>query len=64
MRGEAALKARIPKEGKKIAAISPYDKSMAEAHMVDAFHNAPEERDLPCIGDLLQHTHKGNFYIK
>lgn len=62
MRGEAALKARLPKEAaKKNAAISPYDKGMAEAHMVAAFHSEAEEHNPPCIGDLLQYTRKGKF---
>ncbi|KAM7531097.1 hypothetical protein LguiB_034507 [Lonicera macranthoides] len=60
LRGEAALKARLPKEAaKKNAAISPYDKGMAEAHMVAAFHSEAEEHNPPCIGDLLQYTCKG-----
>ncbi|KAM7525555.1 hypothetical protein LguiA_015457 [Lonicera macranthoides] len=63
LRGEAALKARLPKEAaKKNAAISPYDKGMAEAHMVAAFHSEAEEHNPPCIGDLLQYTCKGVVY--
>ncbi|KAL6986005.1 hypothetical protein U1Q18_019373 [Sarracenia purpurea var. burkii] len=59
LRGEAALKARLPKEAKKNATISPYDKGMVEAQRVAAFHSAMEEQDPPCIGDLLQHKKKG-----
>ncbi|KAK3039495.1 hypothetical protein RJ639_028077 [Escallonia herrerae] len=59
LRGEAALRARQPKDAKKNAAISPCDKGMAEAQMLAAFHTETEERDPPCIGDLLQHTRKG-----
>ncbi|KAI8554331.1 hypothetical protein RHMOL_Rhmol05G0090300 [Rhododendron molle] len=59
MRGEAALKVRFPKEAKKNAAISPYDKGMAESHRVANFYSEIEEQDPPFIGDLLQHTRKG-----
>ncbi|KAF7126715.1 hypothetical protein RHSIM_Rhsim11G0023800 [Rhododendron simsii] len=59
LRGEAALKARLPKEAKKNAAISPYDKGMAESHRVPNFYSEIEEQDPPFIGDLLQHTRKG-----
>ncbi|KAI8530604.1 hypothetical protein RHMOL_Rhmol11G0072100 [Rhododendron molle] len=59
LRGEAALKARLPKEAKKDAAISPYDKGMAESHRVANFYSEIEEQDPPFIGDLLQHTQKG-----
>ncbi|PSS11541.1 VAN3-binding protein [Actinidia chinensis var. chinensis] len=59
LRGEAALKARLPKDAKKNAAISPCDKGMAEAQRVAAFHNSMEEQDPPCVGDLLQDTPKG-----
>ena len=61
LRGEATLKARLPKEAKKNAAISPCDKGMTEAQRVAAFHNSMEEQDPPCVGDLLQHTPKGNL---
>ena len=61
LRGEAALKARFPKEAKKNAAISPCDKGMAEAQRVAPFHNEMEEQDPPCVGDLLQDTPKGNL---
>lgn len=64
MRGEAALKERASKDGNKIAAISPYDKNMTEARVFDALHNESDERDPPCIGDLLQYTCKGKFFIK
>uniref|UniRef100_A0A5B6Z557 PH domain-containing protein n=1 Tax=Davidia involucrata TaxID=16924 RepID=A0A5B6Z557_DAVIN len=59
LRGEAALKARLPKEAKTNAAVSPYDKCMSETHWAAAFHGEIEEQDLPCIGDLLQYTRKG-----
>ncbi|XP_058191520.1 VAN3-binding protein isoform X1 [Rhododendron vialii] len=59
LRGEAALKARLPKEAKKNAAISPYDKGMAESHRVANFYSEIEEQDPRFIGDLLQHTRKG-----
>ncbi|KAA8522215.1 hypothetical protein F0562_012888 [Nyssa sinensis] len=59
LRGEAALKARLPKEPRKSAAISPYDKVISEGHWSAAFHGEIEEQELPCISDLLQYTRKG-----
>lgn len=61
LRGEAALKARVPKEAKKNATIIPYDKGMAEAPRVPSFHSEMEqENPAPAhIGDLLQHAQKG-----
>ncbi|XWS49120.1 hypothetical protein CRYUN_Cryun13aG0136400 [Craigia yunnanensis] len=59
LRGEAALKARLPKEAKKNAAISPYERSMSEAHWSAAFHTQTKEQNPPCEGELLQHTRKG-----
>ncbi|XWS49723.1 hypothetical protein CRYUN_Cryun12cG0027500 [Craigia yunnanensis] len=59
LRGEAALKARLPKEAKKNAAISPYERSMTEAHWSAAFHTQMKEQNPPCEGELLQHTRKG-----
>ncbi|KAM5572952.1 VAN3-binding protein [Rosa sericea] len=59
LRGEAALKARLPKEPKKNAAISPYDRGMAEITSPSAFHSHVEEQDGPCDGDLLQLMGKG-----
>ncbi|KAE8678022.1 3-hydroxyisobutyryl-CoA hydrolase-like protein 1 [Hibiscus syriacus] len=58
LRGEAALKARLPKEAKKNAAISPYERSLAETHWASDFH-APMDQNPPCQGELLQHTRKG-----
>ncbi|XP_022737502.1 VAN3-binding protein-like isoform X2 [Durio zibethinus] len=59
LRGEAALKARLPKEAKKNAAISPYERSMAETNWPAAFHTQTKEQNPPCAGKLLQHTRKG-----
>ncbi|GMJ04838.1 FORKED-LIKE5 [Hibiscus trionum] len=56
LRGEAALKARLPKEAKKNAAISPYEKSLAETHWAAGFHTQMKP---PCQGEVLQHTRKG-----
>ncbi|KAL1826391.1 hypothetical protein ACET3Z_004803 [Daucus carota] len=64
LRGEAALKARAPKEGKKTAAISPYDRNVPEARVIDDLGDESQGRDPPCIGDLLQHTCKGVFRWK
>lgn len=74
LRGEAALRSRLPKEPKRNAAITPCDKSMSEAHSFSAAAFPKEsvvtETTPPCIGDLLQHTRKGvlrwkhvSFYI-
>lgn len=66
LRGEAALKSRLPKEPKRNAAIIPCDKTMAETAAA-AFPKqqllVEEENDPPCIGDLLQHTRKGKFFL-
>ncbi|XVF51767.1 hypothetical protein PTKIN_Ptkin04bG0211000 [Pterospermum kingtungense] len=59
LRGEAALRARLPKEAKKNAAISPYERSMTEAHWAAVFNTQMKEQNPPCEGDLLQHTRKG-----
>ncbi|KAK2649021.1 hypothetical protein Ddye_016510 [Dipteronia dyeriana] len=59
LRGEAALKARLPKEARKNASISPYERSIAETHWPAAFHSQLEEQDPPCVGELLQQTRKG-----
>lgn len=62
LRGEAALKARLPKEARKNAAISPYDKGMAETNPGAAFvSQMDQEHDSLCVGELFQLTRKGNF---
>ncbi|RDX89170.1 VAN3-binding protein, partial [Mucuna pruriens] len=59
LRAEAALTARLPKEAKKNASISPYDKVIAETHWLRPFDDHMLERHPPCLGDLLQLTEKG-----
>ncbi|GKU95573.1 hypothetical protein SLEP1_g8913 [Rubroshorea leprosula] len=62
LRGEAALKSRLPKEARKNAAISPYERSIAEAQWsaaAAAFHTQIKEQNPPCEGELLQLTQKG-----
>ncbi|KAK8516323.1 hypothetical protein V6N13_047028 [Hibiscus sabdariffa] len=59
LRGEAALKARLPKEAKKNAAISPYERSLTETHWSADFHAQMKDQNPPCQGELLQHTRKG-----
>ncbi|GMI63980.1 FORKED-LIKE5 [Hibiscus trionum] len=59
LRGEAALKARLPKEAKKNAAISPYERSLTETHWAAGFHAQMKDLNPPCQGELLQHTRKG-----
>ncbi|KZV37258.1 1-phosphatidylinositol-4,5-bisphosphate phosphodiesterase delta-1 [Dorcoceras hygrometricum] len=58
LRGEAALKARLPQEAKRSATISPYDKGMLDAH------RKMQEEYIPCEGDLLQHTQQGGLKWK
>lgn len=61
LRGEAALKARFPKEAKKNASISPYDRGIAETHCSPPASECQmfDENHSPCEGDLLQVTEKG-----
>lgn len=58
LRGKAALnlKQAVYKKERRLQACS-IDTSMTsivEAHMIAVFHIETEERDPPCIGDLLQ----------
>ncbi|KAI9076560.1 hypothetical protein K1719_041546 [Acacia pycnantha] len=64
LRGEAALKARLPKEAKKNASISPYDRGIPETHLFPAFDSPVWERPPPCVGDLLLLTRKGALQWK
>ncbi|GLT73985.1 hypothetical protein SLA2020_458090 [Shorea laevis] len=64
LRGEAALKARLPKEARRNAAISPYERSITEvrwsaAAAAAAFYSQIKELNPPCEGELLQQTQKG-----
>ncbi|XVF52601.1 hypothetical protein PTKIN_Ptkin05aG0031400 [Pterospermum kingtungense] len=60
LRGEAALKSRLPKEAKKNAAISPYERRITEAHWSAAFRTQiKDQNNPPCEGELLQNTRKG-----
>lgn len=65
LRGEAALRSRLPKDARKNAAISPCERSMAEANLATAaayLQNHTKEQNPLCEGDLLlQHTQKGKF---
>ncbi|XP_056161799.1 VAN3-binding protein-like isoform X2 [Syzygium oleosum] len=64
LRGEAALKVRRQNEVKRNAAISPYDKGMAETHTIMTLRSHIEESSTPCEGELWQHTTKGLFQMK
>ncbi|KAI6702901.1 hypothetical protein NL676_012037 [Syzygium grande] len=64
LRGEAALKVRRRNEVKRNAAISPYDKGMAETHTIMTLRSHIEESSTPCEGELWQHTPKGLFQMK
>ncbi|EEF31724.1 conserved hypothetical protein [Ricinus communis] len=60
LRGEAALRARLPKEAKKNAAISPCDRGMADTSWDSAYSSGEVEAQAPpCNGELMQHTRKG-----
>lgn len=59
LRGEAALKARLPKEARRNAAISPYDRGVANTPHWTSLNGPVEERGPPCVGELLQQTKKG-----
>ncbi|KAJ8449414.1 hypothetical protein Cgig2_002546 [Carnegiea gigantea] len=64
LRAEAALRARLPKDAKRNASISPYEKGLGDVHCLDPFQNELEEQKFPCIGELLQHTEKGGLRWK
>ncbi|MED6219939.1 hypothetical protein PIB30_040395 [Stylosanthes scabra] len=55
LRGEAALRERLPKEAKRNASISPCDKGTAEFYSDGKLW----ESHSPCEGDLMQLTEKG-----
>ncbi|KAL9668548.1 hypothetical protein QQ045_006082 [Rhodiola kirilowii] len=59
LRAEATLRARVPKDAKKNATISPYDRSLADDHKGYSFCNEARNQDMICKGELLQQTHKG-----
>lgn len=64
LRGEAALKARLPKEARKNASISPYEREVAETHWPAAFRSQLEKQRHPCEGELMQLTRKGVLRCK
>ncbi|XP_030524846.1 VAN3-binding protein [Rhodamnia argentea] len=64
LRGEAVLKVRRRNEAKRNAAISPYDRGMAETHTIKTLRSHIEESITPCEGELWQHTTKGLFQMK
>ncbi|XAR70471.1 hypothetical protein NMG60_11027325 [Bertholletia excelsa] len=67
LRGDAALRARFPKEAKKNASISPYEKVMTatpEAQKFVPVQSEMEEEDPQCKGDLFQHTEKGELRLR
>ncbi|CAA7023750.1 unnamed protein product [Microthlaspi erraticum] len=68
LRGEAALRARLPKEAKNNAAISPSERALPETSDCSSETNdcasttdeqGVEESDLPCTGELMQCTRNG-----
>ncbi|XP_027335523.1 VAN3-binding protein-like [Abrus precatorius] len=65
LRGEAALKARLPNEAKRNASISPYDRvQIPQSHWHPALESHMSEHHPPCVGDLLQLTRKGVLRLK
>ncbi|KAK9740596.1 hypothetical protein RND81_03G046800 [Saponaria officinalis] len=60
MRAESALRSRLPKDAKKNATISPYDKGLGEVNHLDAYNSETEDHKFPCVGELQQHTSKCN----
>lgn len=63
LRGEAALKARFPKEAKKNATVIPYEKGMG-AHMLTADHSETTKWEHHCTQDMLQQVYKGGLHWK
>ncbi|KAL9246846.1 hypothetical protein vseg_020334 [Gypsophila vaccaria] len=61
MRAESALRARLPKDAKKNATISPYDKGLGDVNNIDPYNSEAEEQKFPCVGELMQHTSKGGL---
>ena len=73
LRGEAALRTRLPKEAKNNAAISPCERALPETHdcssELDSASTTTEEQqtsaqgvdesDLNCNGELMQCTRNG-----
>ncbi|XP_076946711.1 uncharacterized protein LOC143618345 isoform X1 [Bidens hawaiensis] len=58
LRGEAALKARFPKEAKKNATVIPFDKGMEGHHMLTSETTKWEPQG------MLQQVHKGGLHWK
>lgn len=67
LRGEAALRARLPREAKNNAAISPSERALPETNDCSSTTDEQisvqgvEESDLPCTGELMQCTRTGRF---
>lgn len=59
LRAEATLRARLPKDAKTNAAISPYDRVMVQDHKNNGVYNESRKQDMLCTGELLQQTLKG-----
>ncbi|KAJ4912479.1 hypothetical protein Rs2_07100 [Raphanus sativus] len=59
LRGEAALKARQPKEARKNAAITPFERSFSDSHWPSNFQFRLEGPNLPLEGELMQCARNG-----
>ncbi|KAM6588293.1 hypothetical protein CsatA_010898 [Cannabis sativa] len=64
LRGEAALRARLPKESRKNAAISPFEKGMTENKPQAVSCSPMEDESSLFVGDLLQVLPKGGLQWK
>ncbi|GKD33089.1 VAN3-binding protein [Tanacetum coccineum] len=62
LRGEAALKARFPKEAKKTATVIPYEKGMGAPMLTD--HSETTKWEHHCTQDMLQQVYKGGLHWK
>ncbi|KAG2244945.1 hypothetical protein Bca52824_093215 [Brassica carinata] len=59
LRGEAALKARQPKEARKNASIAPFERSFSDSHWPSNIQFRLEEPNLPLEGELMQCSRHG-----
>ncbi|KAL0890183.1 hypothetical protein Bca101_014166 [Brassica carinata] len=64
LRGEAALKARQPKEARKNASIAPFERSFSDSHWPANIQFRLEEPNLPLEGELMQCSRHGVLRTK
>ncbi|KAF3488939.1 hypothetical protein F2Q69_00056863 [Brassica cretica] len=63
LRGEAALKARQPKEARKNASIAPFERSFSDSHWPSNIQFRLEEPNLPLEGELMQCSRHGKYLL-